>query len=204
MYLLSQIASYLFLTFLLGVGVGYALWRVWGEREVVAKFNAAEMRLAAHLARLERSTFGDGGHHGGFGEGDANPEAMRAALEKQWEETAKRELHEFEVKHAALMKEAEDASIRKVEAAAEQKLSDLAKMLGYEIKAPGDGEAGQRPQQGGGSTGSIDLREITGAAAAVGGNSAGAASGATSLPHADPLGVVVPGPMRMKSEKAGA
>ena len=55
MYLLSQLASYLFLTFLLGVGVGYSLWRTWGEREVVAKFNAAEMRLAAHLARWEKT-----------------------------------------------------------------------------------------------------------------------------------------------------
>ena len=55
MYLLSQLTLYLFLTFLLGVGVGYALWRTWGEREAVAKFNAAEMRLAAHLARWEKT-----------------------------------------------------------------------------------------------------------------------------------------------------
>lgn len=55
MYLFSQLASYLFVTFLLGVGVGYALWRTWGEREAIAKFNAAEMRLAAHLARWEKT-----------------------------------------------------------------------------------------------------------------------------------------------------
>ena len=56
MYLFSQLASYLFVTFLLGVGVGYTLWRTWGEREILAKFNAAEMRLAAHLARRENVT----------------------------------------------------------------------------------------------------------------------------------------------------
>lgn len=54
MYLFSQLASYLFITFLTGVGVGYALWRTWGESEVIAKFNAAERRLAAHLARREQ------------------------------------------------------------------------------------------------------------------------------------------------------
>ena len=56
MYLISQLAAYLFLTFMLGVGVGYTLWRTWGQREVVAKFNAAEMRLAAHLARWEKAS----------------------------------------------------------------------------------------------------------------------------------------------------
>ena len=56
MYLISQLATYLFLTFLLGVGVGYTLWRTWGQREIVAKFNAAEMRLAAHLARWEKAS----------------------------------------------------------------------------------------------------------------------------------------------------
>ena len=55
MYLFSQLASYLFIAFLCGIGVGYALWRTWGEREVIAKFNAAEMRLAAHLARREKN-----------------------------------------------------------------------------------------------------------------------------------------------------
>jgi hypothetical protein len=56
MYLLSQLAFYLFLTFLLGVGVGYTLWRTWGERESVAKYTAAEMRLAQYLARWEKSS----------------------------------------------------------------------------------------------------------------------------------------------------
>jgi hypothetical protein len=55
MYLLSQLVTYLFITFALGVGAGYALWRIWGEREMVAKFNAAEMRLAAHMARWEKT-----------------------------------------------------------------------------------------------------------------------------------------------------
>jgi hypothetical protein len=55
MYLFAQLAAYLFLMFLLGVAVGYALWRAWGEREIVEKYNAAEMRLAAHLARWEKS-----------------------------------------------------------------------------------------------------------------------------------------------------
>ncbi len=54
MYLLSQLASYMFLTFLLGVGVGYTLWRTWGEREVVAKYKAAELRLAEYLQRAEQ------------------------------------------------------------------------------------------------------------------------------------------------------
>ena len=56
MYLISQLAAYLFVAFLLGIGVGYMLWRTWGQREVVAKFNAAEMRLAAHLARWEKAS----------------------------------------------------------------------------------------------------------------------------------------------------
>lgn len=55
MYLLSQLASCLFLSFALGVGAGYALWRIWGEREVVAKFHEAEMALVAYLARLEKT-----------------------------------------------------------------------------------------------------------------------------------------------------
>jgi hypothetical protein len=59
MYLFSQLASYLFLSFMLGVAFGYALWRLWGEREVVAKFTAAEMRLAEHIARWE-ATHPDG------------------------------------------------------------------------------------------------------------------------------------------------
>lgn len=66
MYLISQLATYLFLTFLLGVGVGYTLFRTWGQREMVAKFNAAEMRLAAHLARWEKASTvrPDGETHG--------------------------------------------------------------------------------------------------------------------------------------------
>ena len=54
MYLLAQMATYLFLSFLLGVWAGYALWRVWGEREAIAKFNAAERKLANYLARWEK------------------------------------------------------------------------------------------------------------------------------------------------------
>jgi hypothetical protein len=70
MYLLSQLAFYMFLTFLLGVGVGYALWRTWGEREATAKYTAAEMRLAQYLARWEKSS----GHPEG---------AMRHGAEQQ-------------------------------------------------------------------------------------------------------------------------
>lgn len=55
MYLLSQLGFYLLLSFLSGIGAGYALWRTWGEREAVAKFHAAEMQLVAYLARLEET-----------------------------------------------------------------------------------------------------------------------------------------------------
>ena len=58
MYLFAQMASYLFITFLLGVGAGYALWRMLGEREAIAKFKAAEMRLASHMARWEQTSGG--------------------------------------------------------------------------------------------------------------------------------------------------
>lgn len=53
MFLLSQMAAYLLTSFLVGVGVGYGLWRTWGEREAIAKYKAAEMRLAEYVARLE-------------------------------------------------------------------------------------------------------------------------------------------------------
>ncbi|MGQ0671313.1 MAG: hypothetical protein ACT4N2_00330 [Hyphomicrobium sp.] len=58
MYLLSQMALYLLAAFLLGVGVGYALWRAWGERENVARYSAAEKRLAAYIAQWERANNG--------------------------------------------------------------------------------------------------------------------------------------------------
>lgn len=138
MYLLSQLASYLFLTFLLGVGVGYGLWRTWGQREVVAKFNAAEMRLAAHLARWEKTAaLRDNAIRHGEEEGLA-----RASAEKRWEETARRELHEFEVRHAALLKDAEEAAVRKAEAAAEKKLDDLTKKMSYETSPSHSGLSG--------------------------------------------------------------
>lgn len=54
MYLLSQMVAYLFAAFLLGVGVGYGLWRAWGERESVAKYKAAELRLAEYIRRWEK------------------------------------------------------------------------------------------------------------------------------------------------------
>ncbi len=66
MYLLSQMASYMFLSFLLGVAVGYVLWRAWGEKEVVAKFQAAELRLAHHLANWQKRA-GEGGESGPLG-----------------------------------------------------------------------------------------------------------------------------------------
>lgn len=56
MYLLSQMAAYLLIAFVAGVGAGYALWRTWGERESVAKFNAAELRLAEYIAQWEAAT----------------------------------------------------------------------------------------------------------------------------------------------------
>lgn len=134
MYLFSQMASYLFMAFLLGAAVGYALWRSWGEREVIAKYNAAEMRLAAHLARWEQTAA-----HSDHGRGDAARQSRvpGADVEKRWEETARRELHDFEVKQAAMMREAEDAAIRKAEAAAEKKLADFANRLGQPASSPG-------------------------------------------------------------------
>lgn len=117
MYLLSQMAIYLLLAFSMGFGVGYALWRLWGERECVAKFNAAEMRLAAHVARMEQAA----AHH----RVPHNPQS----------DQAQRDLRELEIRHAALLKEAESAAIRKAEAAAEKKLSDLAARLGYDFTA---------------------------------------------------------------------
>jgi hypothetical protein len=71
MYLLSQLAFYLFLTFLLGVGVGYSLWRTWGERESIAKYTAAELRLAQYLARWEKA----GGHPDGTARHAAAPQS---------------------------------------------------------------------------------------------------------------------------------
>lgn len=53
MYLLSQMVFYLFLTFLLGVAVGYLLWQTWGQRAIVAKYNTAELRLARLLAEWQ-------------------------------------------------------------------------------------------------------------------------------------------------------
>lgn len=58
MYLLSQMVLYLFLTFMLGVAVGYFLWQTWGQRAIIAKYNAAELRLANLLAEWQET----GGH----------------------------------------------------------------------------------------------------------------------------------------------
>jgi hypothetical protein len=157
MYLVSQMASYLFATFLLGIGVGYALWRSWGEREVIARFNSAEMRLAAHIARLEQAAaqpdpFARGNAQAQRGQpparldDDGGAQAAQARLDQRWEETARRELHDFEMKQAALMREAEDAAIRKAEAAAERKLADLAGKYGYDMKAAG-GAAPREPEE---------------------------------------------------------
>lgn len=55
MYLLSQMVLYLFLTFMLGVAVGYLLWQTWGQRTIVAKYNAAELRLANLLAEWQEA-----------------------------------------------------------------------------------------------------------------------------------------------------
>lgn len=163
MYLLTQMASYLFATFLLGVGVGYALWRSWGEREVVARYNAAEMRLAAHVARLEKAAAP--AQASGRGHLDA-PQAH----DPRWEEAARRELHDFEVKQAALLREAEDIAIRKAEAAAERKLADLAGKLGYDAKPAGFTSAqsgGRAPDEPKRREPSIALVDTSGGAAAA-------------------------------------
>ena len=133
MYLLSQLALFLLLAFLLGVSVGYALWRTWGQREIIAKFNAAELRLATHLQRFEK-TARDGEK---LARETGERDGRRASSEQQWEEAAKRELHEFEAKQAALLKEAQDAAVRNAEAAAEKKFADLAKVFGYGEKPVG-------------------------------------------------------------------
>ncbi|MEQ1653929.1 MAG: hypothetical protein ABL897_15710 [Hyphomicrobium sp.] len=54
MYLLSQMTGYLLAAFLLGVGAGYGLWRVWGEQENTEKYKAAERHLAEFLAQWQR------------------------------------------------------------------------------------------------------------------------------------------------------
>lgn len=136
MYLFAQLASYLFVAFLIGTATGYMLWRAWGERETIARYNAAEMRLAAHVAQWEKAAQQQNAAHAArTAQGNETSEA-RARMERQWEETAKRELHEFEAKQAALMREAEVAAIRKAEAAAEKKLADLTRKLGQgEVKS---------------------------------------------------------------------
>ena len=133
MYLLSQMALFLLLAFLLGVSTGYALWRTWGQREIVAKFNTAELKLATHLQRFEK-TARDGEKQA---RASGEQEARRASLERQWEEAARRELTEFEAKHAAMLKETQDTAVRNAEAAAEKKVADLAKVLGYPPRPPG-------------------------------------------------------------------
>lgn len=104
MYLFSQLAFYLFLTFLLGIGVGYGLWRIWGEQEAIAKFNAAEMRLAAHLSRWEKSAaHPDAASRDvprqarSTSDHDVPPEVPRpnSNLEKRWDEPPKRKLQEI-------------------------------------------------------------------------------------------------------------
>lgn len=54
MYLFSQMAGCLLVAFLFGIGVGYGLWRAWGQREAIAKYKAAELRLAEYLADIEQ------------------------------------------------------------------------------------------------------------------------------------------------------
>jgi hypothetical protein len=54
MFLLSQMTTYLFAAFLLGMASGYGLWRVWGEQENIEKYKVAERRLAEYLAQWQR------------------------------------------------------------------------------------------------------------------------------------------------------
>lgn len=136
MYLFAQLASYLFVAFLIGTATGYLLWRAWGEREIIAKYNAAEMRLAAHVAQWEKAAKQQSASHAAHAMPASETIEARARRERQWEEAAKRELHEFEAKQAALLREAEVAAIRKAEAAAEKRLADLTRKLGPgEIKS---------------------------------------------------------------------
>lgn len=53
MYLFAQMAAYLLAAFLSGICVGYALWRAWGDREVIDKYQAAERRLAEYIAEWQ-------------------------------------------------------------------------------------------------------------------------------------------------------
>lgn len=146
MYLISQMALYLFAAFLTGIGIGYALWRSIGEREVIARFHAAELRLAAQLARYEKAI-------------SPNPAAAphrptaipgeREASDMRWQESARRDMHEFEAKQAVLLKEAEDTAVRKAEAAAEKRLAEFVRKFGHEsgdtarpAKAPEDARGG--------------------------------------------------------------
>lgn len=70
MYLLTQLAIYLCLAFALGVVAGYGLWRMWGQRDLVAKFHSAEIRLASYMSRLENSA----GRPPSYGEPNWPPE----------------------------------------------------------------------------------------------------------------------------------
>lgn len=67
MYLLTQLAVFLLLAFCLGVAVGYGLWRLWGKRRLIARYGAAERRLAAYLSQFESAEaateFLDSGRH---------------------------------------------------------------------------------------------------------------------------------------------
>ncbi len=158
MYLLVQMTMFLLAAFLLGIAVGYALWKSMGEREMLAKFSAAEMRLAQHLASFQRAqhpvqyqppmSMPPPNEPPPFAAAHTNASEEQARLEARLEEAARRELHDFEVKQAALMREAGDAAIRNAEAAAEKKLADLAGRLGYDLKSQEAraqrGEAGGR------------------------------------------------------------
>jgi hypothetical protein len=54
MYLFSQMTAFLLVAFLFGVGAGYGLWRLWGERAAIEKYKAAERRLAEYIGRMEQ------------------------------------------------------------------------------------------------------------------------------------------------------
>lgn len=116
MYLLSQLVLYMFLTFLLGIAVGYALWRSWGEREVIAKYNAAEMRLAAHMARWEqtaqRETTATPRMHAPYQ--PPQPAPMAAPPQQSyWNEPPRRAHSEFEPRSVMPLKEAKEALQRR-------------------------------------------------------------------------------------------
>jgi uncharacterized membrane-anchored protein YhcB (DUF1043 family) len=62
MYLLSQIWFYLLLAFLVGVSVGYMIWRMCSRPMIESRYERSRNDLTSRLALLEaeRADFGGG------------------------------------------------------------------------------------------------------------------------------------------------